>query len=58
MAGKWAAPMGRLMVPDERPANRAGQTAHNQAGWSGGNLAENDGKVSAEGCGDGGKGRM
>ena len=35
MAGKWAATMGRAEGPDERPDDRAGQTAHYQTGQSG-----------------------
>ena len=56
MYGKWADPMGRLQGTNERPANRAGQTARDQAGQSGRKLAEIDGKMPAAGDGDEGKG--
>ena len=48
--------MGRLQGPDEWPADRDGQTARYQAGWSGGNLVVANGQMPAEGGGARGQG--
>ena len=39
VAGQWATPMGRLKGIDTRPAGCAGQTARDQTGWYGRNMA-------------------
>ena len=52
---KWAAPMGRLLGIDERPADRAGQTARHQNGRCGRYMAPYDGKVPVSGDGVGGE---
>ena len=58
VAEQWAAPMGRLSIHDERPANRTGQAATGQTGWGRINLEKTDGKVSALGDEAGDKGRL
>ena len=47
MALQWADPMGRLSVIDERLADCAEQTARDQTGWRGRDMAFYDGEVPA-----------
>ena len=55
MAGKWEAPMGHLSRIDERPTDCAGQTARDQTGWRGRDMAFYDGEVPALGDRERGK---
>ena len=58
MSEKWAAPMGRLLSHDERPADCTGQASRDQTGRRRRNLEKAGGEVPVLVDGEGGEGRL